>query len=771
MINRSPRWYRVSEKNWPFPTTRIAFIALAILAYPAVFYGAYAAWENSHTRVLDWLPERLPETQELFSFVDRFGSDELLAIGWEGMTTADPRAGILRERLLDEVPHRGGKGAYFAHAWTANQVLEQLTQPPLELSDQQAQARMRGWILGDKDQTAVLAKVSDLGMTDRHGAVRYARQMALEVSGLPIEAIHIAGPTVESVFIDELNQQSLLELNGFSLLTCLLLLLYCLRNWFHASVVFGIAVYCQQIAMAIIHYTGGHMDSVVMLTASLAMVLSVSACIHLYGYYRNRMADGQASGLVGSSLQDAFVPTLWAVLTTAFGLVSLLVSDLTPIYSFGLYGAIAVPLTTLLGLWYLCMYLPSQQTVPASQLSRLPTGMGGTPEPLADSATLAMKSWPLVFAATGCLLVVGAMGLPHLRANVGLNNLLESDSKILQDYRWLEQHIGPIVPVEIVLRLPRSEDRSTVDELRVVTALQQAVVEGKSVHQAISALNFLPPLPRQEGRQSMGQVVRNRVLERRITDSVDDLVAARMLYQDPQAHHWRITAKVSGAVDQDYEQIIQEIKSATQSALAPWEISEAEVLVSGGVPVVVRTQMHLLRDMVKSFLLALLLIYMALAAVLRNPLAGLLALLPNAMPAIVVFGMMGLLGLKAEVGGVMTASVALGIAVDDSLHLLHQFRRFAHAGLGHRMAAVLAYRRCRRAVLHTSLIIGGGMFVFALSSFVPISRFAWLTVLLLVVALASNLMLLTSILYSPLGALFYRADVHSSCHSLTPQVQ
>lgn len=739
---------------WPSRRLRLASFVLVLLVYPAVLWGALEAWNHSHTRVDDWLPERFQETRDLIAVVERFGSDELLMISWPGAQLEDPGVQLLAERL-----RRGDSGepVYFDQLWTAAEIRDALTGEPLWLSEAQAAARMRGWILGESGRTAVIARVSDAGTEDRHAAVAQVRRLAQAVTGLDADDIHIAGPTIESVFIDELNRQSLLELNGLSLLTCLLLLLLCIRQFVFAVLIFAIAIYSQQLAMAAIHYSGGHMDSVVMMTANLTMVLSVSACIHMFGYYRKQAALG-VSGAGRAALQEAFWPTVWAALTTACGLASLLVSDITPVFSFGLYGAIVAPLATLLSLWFLALALPSRR-VPSRLLSTRPyEAQPSWPDAAGDQPrpSLAMRYWPLVFVIAAVLLAGGARGLPQLQANVGIHNLLARDSKLLQDYRWLESQIGPIVPIEVVLFIPRDPQRSLLDELSVVAGLQRALGDTAAVGQTISALNFLPRLPPQAGQRSVGQIAKSRVLQRRLEEASPDLVSWGMLSQDSGGHHWRITAKVAGSVDHDYEQVLNQLKEAAGRVTAGSGIEAANVLVSGGVPVAVRTQRRLLVDLASSFLLAIVLIYLALTLLLSNPLAGLLALLPNLLPAVIVFGIMGAWGIKAEIGGVMTASVVLGIAIDDALHLLHQFRRLTATGLDRAAATIQAYRRCRTAVLQTSLIIGGGMSVFAFSSFVPVSRFAWLMVLLLAVALVANLVLLPAILYSPLGRLFHR---------------
>jgi len=109
-----------------------------------------------------------------------------------------------------------------------------------------------------------------------------------------------------------------------------------------------------------------------------------------------------------------------------------------------------------------------------------------------------------------------------------------------------------------------------------------------------------------------------------------------------------------------------------------------------------------------------------------------------------------------DVGAMMTASIGLGIAVDDTLHFLTWYRRASNDGASRQEAIRTAYRRCAAAMLYTTLIAGLALFVFFFSSFQPVSQFGLLLFMLLVAALVGDLLLLPALLATPLGAFFQR---------------
>jgi predicted RND superfamily exporter protein len=148
------------------------------------------------------------------------------------------------------------------------------------------------------------------------------------------------------------------------------------------------------------------------------------------------------------------------------------------------------------------------------------------------------------------------------------------------------------------------------------------------------------------------------------------------------------------------------------------------------------------------------LVALAMIFVLGTVRAGIIAMLPNVFPAVVVFGAMGWWDIPVGIGTMMTASVALGIAVDDTLHFLTWFRIETTRGCDRAEAVRLCFGHCARAMIQTTVICGMGMVVFAFSGFVPTGRFAWLMLTLLAATLVGDLVFLPALLNSSAGKLF-----------------
>jgi len=188
------------------------------------------------------------------------------------------------------------------------------------------------------------------------------------------------------------------------------------------------------------------------------------------------------------------------------------------------------------------------------------------------------------------------------------------------------------------------------------------------------------------------------------------------------------------------------------------------VIYTGLVPIVYKAQRTLLISLVESIGWAFVMIAVVMMIVLRNGRirptnlvnvrAGMLSMIPNVFPIVLIFGAMGHRHILVDIGTMMTASVAMGVAVDDTIHFLTWFRDGISRGLPRNEAIIEAYRRCAAAMTQTTLIGGFGLAVFALSTFTPTQYFGVMMLTLLGAALIGDLIFLPALLAGPLGRYF-----------------
>ena len=790
---------------------RLVILLAAIAAFPVVVIGAALANRTTENRARDWLPPGFEETKKFFWFYEHFGTDELLMVSWEGCDLNDTRSradlDLLAKRLLEpEVLEDGStRGPWFREVVTGASVASEFMDPPLRLSRNEALWRMEGWLVekGARQkmlrsfaaqqavrpdiplselklpavQTGLIALVSPAGQEDREAAVAYVQAMLDRTLPGRSKQAHIAGSTIESVAINEASSKSLPRLSTMSLIVVLLLMYAAFRHIGLGLIVFVIAVFCQQLSLTVIYLSGAHLDSIGLMVPTLVYVLVISAAVHLINYYRDATNElGGHRHAEARAVRYAWRPCFLAALTTALGLVSLSVSMLIPIRKFGLFASIGVMLGTgvlfLVGPALLCQFPPKRLQATSRSTTRK------LEEFWRMVSHVVTRRHRLI--AVGGLLALGlaAYGVSRIQPTARLHNLFPEDARVIRDYAWLEEKLGALIPVEIVIHIPKDAQVTTLEKAVFVAALNRHIQRVDAIDVTIRATNFMPTLPRMTG--GLRQVVHWTAMERLLDSQSARLEDMRFLRETEDEQLWRIIARVKASNDTiDYGQVLEDLEEELapviaalqqgdlgelkrQDSVLPAVLTEAQlanfsgvqVTVCGSIPLVHKTQQQLLVDLFTSFLTAFAVIALVMVVLLRSLVAGLISMIPNLLPAILVFGVMGLLGIEIEVGSMMTASAALGIAVDDTLHFVTWFRRGVGQGMERRDAVSFAYHRCGTAMVQTSLICGLGMSVFVMSEFVPIARFAWLMAAMLAAALLADLVVLPAILVGPLGRFF-----------------
>ncbi|TWT66196.1 efflux RND transporter permease subunit [Allorhodopirellula solitaria] len=323
----------------------------------------------------------------------------------------------------------------------------------------------------------------------------FDREPPETVGGMP--PLRMGGPPVDNVAIDEEGTVTLVRLIGYCILIGVALSYFCFRSIKITVMLFVVGGSAAMLSMAMVGWTGGQVDAILLSMPALVYVLGLSGAIHVINYYRDEVRMAGQRGAADRALRHAMLPCTLAAVTTAIGLGSLYTSNLKPISNFGLYSAIGVVAT----LTILFTYLPSALEVFAPKFAAekrrkgaepdsepAETGGGeGSREPASASATSnsALAAWWAGFGrfvtdhyrvvASVCLtvLVIAALGLMNIRTSVQLLKLFDADARILRDYAWLEENFGKLVPMEIVVRMPpelQQERESATSEAGADTA-------------------------------------------------------------------------------------------------------------------------------------------------------------------------------------------------------------------------------------------------------------------------------------------------------------
>ncbi len=735
-------------------------LATCLFLLPLIVYGAVRSLTGDFKNDINqWLPNGFEEAETYAWFGENFGVDEMVVASWPdcrlGNAQVNDFARALAEAEVDDVP-------VFERVVTGPQVLEQIKTDVGVHSNKAAMHRIRGLLIGpDQQTTCVLAFPKPEFKDQRFTVMETVYVSAEETIGVERSDLHLGGPTIDGATIDMESKRSLQQFMGFTVAVVFFLTWFRLRDLRLSLIVLTFSVVCAGVSLAVLFWTGGQMNLTMVMLPTLTFIMGVSASVHMVNYYRKSASTGNPADAATNALKDGGWPIALSSVTTAVGMASLAMSQVSPIRLFGLYSAIAIlcslPLILLVMPALLHMFkgrLSRRYSAPNMNKREIKSGVSRRTSWMMNR--VCRNHWWLTLPAAIAMITLG-MGVFKIKASVKIQNRFASSTKIIQDYEWLEKNLGPLVPMEVVLRfkndpeIPEDQRLSLWEQLEVVTDIEDAITRTTAVNASYSAATFRPPIP--SGR-SANSLVKRRLTIKTWEQGVDSLESANLLRRSPQENLWRISLRVAALNDIDYGDFLNNVQTNVVNQIAHLDKPGISSELTGGIPLVYKAQHQILHDLARSFLTAFVFISLILIFILRNIRAGLVAMIPNIFPPLMVFGSMGWLGVPIEIGSVMTASVALGISVDDTIHFLTWYKRATLAGKSRYKAIQYAFDHCAKAMIDTTLICGLGVAPFMFSVFMPTVRFSRLLLILLMTALAGDLIVLPAILAGPAGLLF-----------------
>ncbi|MEZ6184427.1 MAG: MMPL family transporter [Planctomycetota bacterium] len=361
-----------------------------------------------------------------------------------------------------------------------------------------------------------------------------------------------------------------------------------------------------------------------------------------------------------------------------------------------------------------------------------------TAERAGDYTAYLRRNGLLVILAGVALAIAGLVGLMQLRVESHILRFFPPTHPLPKACVEIEEDLVGLTPLELWVSAP-PKVLLTPEGLEGLEGLV-GFVRGQAdlVESVSSPLEVLP--------QDLGPTAQAALLGALLADPPPGLEHGGML--DQGLAHLRITVHAYTGSSEACDDLVREVKGALQAPPpgVPALPEGVRVRLTGGVPLLVRVQVLLLQTQLQSFVLALALVTLILAAAFRSPLLVVISLVPNLLPILATLGFMGLTEIPLNTATVTVAGIALGLVVDDTIHLLHAFAEARRSGLSQGLATRRMLLHVARPVLVTSAAVGAGFGVFALSPFRPTLFFGLLIAVTMAIALACDLGLLPALL-------------------------
>ncbi|GGW89976.1 efflux RND transporter permease subunit [Alteromonas halophila] len=477
---------------------------------------------------------------------------------------------------------------------------------------------------------------------------------------------------------------------------------------------------------------------------ALQIILTLAVMIHLIGSYRSHSHADNASGQhdrVRATLGEKLSPCFYATLTTSVGFGSLLFSGLQPVADFGLMMLYAMIITMLVSLLLFPSLLSLLPVTKESGESKLLKALLGW------FRRISLRSPGMLAAACIGIFAVAAIGIMRLDVENSFINYFDKQTQVYQELAFIDQQFGGSTPMDIILDVGETNDSGMlVLEAESVAQLQlvQAAVEAfEATGSVTSVVNFTELAKQLNDGKPLTEYELTSIYRLLDDKVVDQLVGA---YFSPVDDKLRIAVRIQDTTaGLDRETFLTNLKSD----LGKVGINEGNYALTS----LFVLYQDILSRLISSQVITLGIVYGALfivlLAVFRRFGVALIAMIPNILTTLGILGVIGWLGIPLDIMTITIAAIAMGIAVDDTIHFVHAYLRGAKQGDGSSQADTgsrYAFGHTAVAMSFTTLIIVAGFSLFGLSDFLPSVYFGLLTAGAMFMAWFSDVTLLPAML-------------------------
>lgn len=474
---------------------------------------------------------------------------------------------------------------------------------------------------------------------------------------------------------------------------------------------------------------------------ALQLILTLAIVIHLIVQYREYSAaepDWNQAQLIRAAFLKKVVPCFYAGLTTSVGFASLLFTNIQPVIAFGWMMIIAMFFSIIVSLiLFPALLALFKRDKNAGQRKLAQWTLGGF--------TRLVQGWPgLVLSLSGAALLLSGSGLFLLNVENSFINYFSDSTEVHKELTFIDQELGGSTPFDVTITIPESESAESdlllrAESVQLLQRVQAMLENQEGMGKVLSIVNFTE-LAREINDDRPLTEYELTAIYRTVDENLrEDLVGS---FFSPEHSQLRISARVQDATEGlNRADLIGFVREGIEDlGIAPENYALTNLFV---------LYQDILQRLFRSQILALGIVYLALTltffAIFRSLRVAMVGIAPNIMSTIAVLGVMGWLRIPLDLMTITIASIAMGIAVDDTIHYVHRYREELQNS-----SSQSAVRRSNfsvgYAMLYTSVIIILGFSQLAFSDFIPSVQFGLLASLAMAVALIWNLSLLPVLL-------------------------
>ena len=531
------------------------------------------------------------------------------------------------------------------------------------------------------------------------------------------------------------------KLLGIGIIISFILLWLYFRRFSVAVLCFAGVAPAIVLTLGLMGYAGQSISVLTSVVPIVILVVALSDATHLIVGTREAWRSGRTiTEAVVHTFTNLSRSCFFTSLTTALGFAGLIATRNHLIGEFGVLSALAVIVAYFVTLTLLPALLAFTKDLGPYQDwgERLYRGILARVESLLHLPVL----WPS--AAFGILLVVGIVAGSQLRVEAYIIDDLKERDTILEELRWIEDEGFGLFQINVYLAQESDEGHSP-EMLQWIEEFQAFVEEDPAVLGSVGLPQIVNELGTAYGAQPVGS---NPARESGLSDGrtgqeITELLFLAELEDDDALRDVYLR-------DAGVGQVIVLVKDEGSSALSPLTARVEDRLQShppptgratatGTVKLTTVLWDQLISRFVPGIAFSIVLVWLALSWMFRSVWLGLLAVVPNLVPLVLLLGLMGLGGFDLKPSNILVFAIAFGIVADDTIHFLGALARNLRSS--NQINAVLAQtiREVGPALVLVTVVVVAGFSTLMASRFQALFLIGFLTASAAVLALLADL--------------------------------
>jgi predicted RND superfamily exporter protein len=490
----------------------------------------------------------------------------------------------------------------------------------------------------------------------------------------------------------------------------------------------------------------------------LLLVVGTSYAIHVMArYYEQAEEVRERIPAVERAYARVWLPLTISALVTVIGFGSLMVNRIPAIWELGAFAVVGVVFLTVVCLTFLpsALALLPVERVAARARDGSPA-MDGLLVRIARAIVRAPES---IWWVALLLAVLALLGMRRIEVDSDFLTYFSPRSAVRQANEIINRDIVGSNPFYVVVEAPAPGALKSWVNLKLLKDLQNYLRTLPGVTSSISIVDYLELLESGLNTPGEGDLVvgpggkpvpapkpKTFWEDPAMLAPVLDLVAkkpenfASVVTRDWDKASILVRTNLSGS------RAIERTLARIREYVATRFPAEMRVQLTGSLVLITGTATDIVRGQIESLALALGVIFLVLTLMFLSLRIGFLAVVPNVLPILIFFGVMGWLGIRLNLGTSLIAAIALGIAIDSTIHYMARLNLELRGETDQQRAITRTLQRVGAPIIYTTVALFLGFLTFAFSSFVPIQDFGRLSSVTMATALGANLVLLPALL-------------------------